>query len=126
MAEGLSLPRSFEGTSVAIFGIVDPTPAGGQGPAAAFTLDDQEPVNFVAPATSSILSGHCFYTSPPLTYGQHTIKVTATQVSSDLKFWFDYLIYNTEVLTASNPSSSVYVSAIPTSIIAIPFMLLRS
>lgn len=90
-----------EGTSISIFGTL---PASNSGSTTTYALDASTPVNINTPASDTTTYGHMFYNSPNLDAREHTIIVTASNVSDPTPFWFDYLEYTP--ISSDNSSGS--------------------
>jgi len=74
---------AFNGTLVSVYGTVD-----SESSSSTYTLDDSVPVVFTSPQSSSPIYNEPFYTSPPLSPGEHTLTINIT---SDGDYWLDYL-----------------------------------
>ena len=84
----LAYLRRYIGTSVYVYGTVAPTTV----PAVTnYTIDGGVPFNFVAPIVDFAAGDVCFYQSPNLVDGVHTLVIT--NLADDAAFWFDYLSY---------------------------------
>ncbi|KAF7966494.1 hypothetical protein HWV62_38136 [Athelia sp. TMB] len=85
---GAEITFSFTGTSVYVYGTVAPTTV----PAVTnYTIDGGVPFTFVAPIVDFAAGDFCFYQSPNLVDGVHTLVITNN--ANDVAYWFDYLTY---------------------------------
>ncbi|KAF7986362.1 hypothetical protein HWV62_35374 [Athelia sp. TMB] len=100
---GAEITFSFTGTSVYVYGTVAPTTV----PAVTnYTIDGGVPFTFVAPIVDFAAGDFCFYQSPNLVDGVHTLVITNN--ANDVAYWFDYLTYKVRRRPPALPTSIIF------------------
>jgi len=110
---GSTITIPFSGTAIQVFGTV--TAAGGAfpDPVSTYSIDNGALTYFSPNSTGWITSPTMqrFFTSQPLSDGNHTLSITSTVQGSH--FWFDYAVYTlgkSPAASSSAPAPIVTVS----------------
>lgn len=92
------------GTQVAVYGV---TPVDSNA-TSLYTIDSGEPVSFT-PRKATIVSTTriLYFKSQELSYGEHTLRITVTEVSTTDSFTIDWIQYNTTSLEQVASMSSM-------------------
>ncbi|KAF5381920.1 hypothetical protein D9757_007578 [Collybiopsis confluens] len=99
LQNGGSLQFKFGGTSVQVYGRVDNATAGAITDAS-FSVDGAPSVSFTAVTTSVLVHNKQFFSSRPLSSGQHTLTVSN---KGGIPLWVDYILVRGQTDVGSTP-----------------------